>query len=69
MGRKPPEVKNPDYSGVIQVIEHHLQYDSGSHPYESQEEAAREMESGDAWRALVEIGAAMDRAKRVRGGA
>lgn len=57
---------NTDYSKVIRAIEHHLQYDghSGVHPYESHEEAARNMESGDSWRALADIAAELDRAKK-----
>lgn len=64
MGRKTPENKHPDYSRVIQIIEHYLQHGTDTHPDENHEEAARSLESGDAQRALVEIGAAMDRAKR-----
>jgi hypothetical protein len=51
--------KKLDCSGVIQVIEHYLQYDL----HESHEESALVMESGDAWRVLAEIGAALDKAK------
>lgn len=64
MGKKTESVKSPDYAEVISTIEHHLQHDRGVHPYESHEEAARASESGDAWRALIEIGAALDKAKR-----
>jgi hypothetical protein len=62
MGRK--TAKSPDYSAVIDVIEHYLQFGSGSHPYENHEESARATTDGDAWRALVEIGEALDRAKK-----
>ena len=64
MGRRTPDAKNPDYSEVISTVEHHLQCRSPHHPDPNHEESARGMESGDAWRALVEIGAALDRAKR-----
>jgi len=55
----------PNYGEVIRVIEHYLQYDGrgGIHPYESHEEAADAMEPGDAERALVAIGQALDRVK------
>lgn len=55
---------SPDYTNVIRTIEHYLQYGSGHHPHASHEEAAREMASGDAQRALQEIGAMLDQAKR-----
>lgn len=63
MGRKTPVNSGPDYSEVIRIIEHHLQHGSSFHPYDSRKEAAWEMEDGDARRALVEIGEALDRAK------
>lgn len=58
-GRKPP----PDYAEVIRVIEHHLQCRTPSWPYDSHQETAQALESGDAHRALVEIGAALDEIK------
>ena len=64
MGKKTPENRNPDYFNVISTIEHHLQHGTGSWPYESHEDTANHLEPGDAWRALVEIGAALDKAKR-----
>jgi hypothetical protein len=53
-----------DYSQVIREIEHHLQHGTGPHPYQSYCEAAEAHESGDAWRALRDIGEAMDRATK-----
>lgn len=52
--------KKVDYAPVIQEIEHHLQNGTGTHPYQSYRAAAEAHESGDAWRALVDIGEAMD---------
>lgn len=52
----------PDLSEVLSVIEHWLQHGTGTHPHGSYADAARAMEPGDAQRALVSIGEAMDRA-------
>lgn len=65
MGRKTPVNSDPDYSEVIRVIEHHLQHGSSFHPYDSRKEAAIGMADKDAWRVLVEIGEALDRAERL----
>lgn len=64
MSRKVLEGKDPDYSNVIRVIEHHLQCGTGAWPYDSHEETARALGDRDAQRALVEIGIALDRVKR-----
>lgn len=64
MGKIASENKNPDYIEVIKTIKHHLQYGAGAWSDESHEECARSLECGDAQRALVEIGAALDRVNR-----
>lgn len=62
-GKKKVDV---DYSEVIRMIEGWLQYDGwgGVHPYDSHHQAAELMEPGDAWRAMRDIGATLDRVKK-----